>query len=415
MFRTFLAPVILLFASSLAARPIETIFLPYAGKDGSARIRTALEKRMGEKAKSAAVLAVAEKVLPWAALEGLNAADTARTIDAMSRAVEQGFPFEEAEDLIPVASRRDFTPRDWTFALQYQHEMVRAKIPEQTRQLFFSRAVERKWDGLSLLAGGRGLVLARGLEYDPHRYARRILRTMPAAGFQAGSDKVSGEVKKALPWKNELPHERMLLNLKDLESGMKERSISPTDLERTLKNAQAVDEEIGKIAEINLLPRPHVTSEEPDDPDFIKDDHGEIPGKADWKKLSVGALEKEAKAWLGVPYLWGGETKKGVDCTGLTREVLAVRGIGVPKNLLPHSGDQAKAGVAASRTDLRPGDLIFFSASPNEKKITHVGLVMTATTFIHARTDGVKFDRMEDAWWKTRFVLARRIFEKIDK
>lgn len=81
----------------------------------------------------------------------------------------------------------------------------------------------------------------------------------------------------------------------------------------------------------------------------------------------AAAIIATARNYLGVPYVWGGKTPAGFDCSGLTRWVYAKHGVTLPWS----SGEQAKAGVAVSRSEARAGDLIFFG-SP----VHHVGIYL---------------------------------------
>lgn len=107
-----------------------------------------------------------------------------------------------------------------------------------------------------------------------------------------------------------------------------------------------------------------------------------------------------AKKFVGVPYVWGGSSPHGFDCSGFVRFVYAHFGI-----TLPHSSyadfDQ---GRRVSRSSLRPGDLVFFDS------VGHVGIYVGNGRFIHAPHSGTRV-RIEQlgGWYSSRFVGARRI------
>lgn len=88
------------------------------------------------------------------------------------------------------------------------------------------------------------------------------------------------------------------------------------------------------------------------------------------------AIVAEAYKYLGVPYVWGGESASGVDCSGLV--LLAHRAIGV--HLYHYSGSQGSGGVAVSRENAQPGDVVCYSG--------HVGIYIGNGQMIHAPQTG---------------------------
>lgn len=124
---------------------------------------------------------------------------------------------------------------------------------------------------------------------------------------------------------------------------------------------------------------------------------------------SVNLALAEADHYLGTPYRHGGISTNGIDCSGLAHKSYLAAGITLPRS----TGDQAKMGVEVKRSELEPGDLLFFSNDAN-KSIDHVGIVHTiegpAVTFIHSSTSkGVRYDRLDEGYWKDRLITARRI------
>ena len=120
---------------------------------------------------------------------------------------------------------------------------------------------------------------------------------------------------------------------------------------------------------------------------------------------SEGDLVATARRFAGVPYLWGGMSVQGVDCSGLTSRVYAVNGIALPRDADMQFDDPRARPV--ERADLRPGDLVFFG----QKKITHVGIYAGEGRFInattHARPD-VHEDSLDDPYWTALYRGARR-------
>jgi cell wall-associated NlpC family hydrolase len=108
-----------------------------------------------------------------------------------------------------------------------------------------------------------------------------------------------------------------------------------------------------------------------------------------------------AMGYLGVPYVWGGASPSGFDCSGLVMYVYAQVGVSLPH----YTGAQWNAGVPVSRSDLEPGDLVFFDG------LGHVGLYIGDGEFIHAPQTGdvVKISSLNDGWYAATYDGARRI------
>jgi len=107
-----------------------------------------------------------------------------------------------------------------------------------------------------------------------------------------------------------------------------------------------------------------------------------------------------AMKYLGVPYVFGGGTPAGFDCSGLVMYVYAQLGIQLPH----YAAAQYGYGVAVPRADLQPGDLVFFDA------LGHVGIWIGGGQFIDAPHTGsfVSIETMS-GWYASHYVGARRI------
>jgi cell wall-associated NlpC family hydrolase len=107
-----------------------------------------------------------------------------------------------------------------------------------------------------------------------------------------------------------------------------------------------------------------------------------------------------AKRFLGVPYVWGGSSPHGFDCSGFVRYVYAHFGVRLPRTSYAQFGD----GHRVSRRSLRPGDLVFFDA------VGHVGIYIGNGRFIHAPHTGTRVSIAQlGGWYSERFSGARRL------
>ncbi len=117
------------------------------------------------------------------------------------------------------------------------------------------------------------------------------------------------------------------------------------------------------------------------------------------------SLRKEVELWLGTPYRYGGNTRKGVDCSGFVNAVyLSVYHIQLPRT----SKDIYARCKKISRGDLKEGDLVFFDYEG--KGVSHVGLYLSNGQYVHASTSkGVVISELDNAFSKKKYVGAGRI------
>ncbi|MCH5209896.1 MAG: C40 family peptidase [Oscillospiraceae bacterium] len=118
-----------------------------------------------------------------------------------------------------------------------------------------------------------------------------------------------------------------------------------------------------------------------------------------------GAIVREAEKYLGVPYVWGGTSPNGFDCSGLVQYVCNSLGISVNRV----AEDQFLNGVGVNRDELQPGDLIFFE---NGGYIHHVGIYAGDGMMIHAPHTGevVKYQSIETDYYRREYAGARRVY-----
>ena len=100
-------------------------------------------------------------------------------------------------------------------------------------------------------------------------------------------------------------------------------------------------------------------------------------------------LLETAKKWLNAPYLWGGKTFMGVDCSGFVQTVFRVHGIRIGRD----AWQQAKEGEEVELSSIKTGDIAFFN-NP-DGKIIHVGILINASEIIHA-SGKVRIDKIDE-------------------
>lgn len=118
-------------------------------------------------------------------------------------------------------------------------------------------------------------------------------------------------------------------------------------------------------------------------------------------------LVVDAMGFIGVPYQWGGDSAEtGFDCSGFVRSVYQ-QSIGL---LLPRKAEeQASATHHIEKSDLKPGDLVFFNTM--RRAFSHVGIYVGGGRFIHSPRAGgeVRVENMSQSYWQQRFDGARRV------
>jgi len=133
-------------------------------------------------------------------------------------------------------------------------------------------------------------------------------------------------------------------------------------------------------------------------------------GKNEWGNLATDfrypdELEARIEELLGVPYLWGGDTKAGMDCSAFVRLAYIIYGMDLPRTSIL----QSKLGIRIPRSALLPGDLVFFG-EPELDFVTHVGIYMGNNKFANATTSqGVRYSDLDEPYFFARYLFAMRM------
>lgn len=115
-----------------------------------------------------------------------------------------------------------------------------------------------------------------------------------------------------------------------------------------------------------------------------------------------------AKKYIGTPYVYGGASPKGFDCSGFTQYVYKQCGINISRS----SSTQANDGVKVGRDELQVGDLIIFTGTRSSTP-GHTGIYIGNGKFIHSssgKARGVTITDLDSSYYKKRFLYGRRLF-----
>ncbi len=114
-----------------------------------------------------------------------------------------------------------------------------------------------------------------------------------------------------------------------------------------------------------------------------------------------------SQKYIGVPYVYGGTTPRGFDCSGFVQYVFRKLGIELNRT----AANQSANGIVVAREDMQPGDLVIFSNTSDYRFGTHVGIYLGNDKIIHSGTRaGITIADMTTPYFDTHFTCARRVF-----
>lgn len=124
-------------------------------------------------------------------------------------------------------------------------------------------------------------------------------------------------------------------------------------------------------------------------------------------RSKVPGIIKTAKKHIGVPYVSGGTTPKGFDCSGYVQYVFAQNGLKIPRT----ADVQYTLGKKSTVKALEAGDLVFFHTD-SSATVTHCGIYLGNGKFIHASSSkGIRIDELSNEYWKKAFVAGKHIIK----
>jgi cell wall-associated NlpC family hydrolase len=118
----------------------------------------------------------------------------------------------------------------------------------------------------------------------------------------------------------------------------------------------------------------------------------------------AAGLTRNAMRFIGTPYVYGGTTSSGFDCSGYVQHVFAMMGVRVPR-----TADAQFYAAHKIKNGARPGDLVFFQTYlPGP---SHVGIYLGKGKFVHSSSHGVMVSRISDRYWAARYLGVKRVLK----
>jgi cell wall-associated NlpC family hydrolase len=118
----------------------------------------------------------------------------------------------------------------------------------------------------------------------------------------------------------------------------------------------------------------------------------------------ASTLTRNAMRFLGVPYVFGGTSTSGFDCSGYVQHVFAMMGVH-----LPRTADAQYDVARRIKGQPRPGDLVFFQTYTSG--VSHVGISLGGDRFVSASGRGVTVSSLREPYWANRYLGAKRVVE----
>ncbi|MGG1632873.1 NlpC/P60 family protein [Rossellomorea sp. NRS-1567] len=135
--------------------------------------------------------------------------------------------------------------------------------------------------------------------------------------------------------------------------------------------------------------------------------------KVNDQKGSGQDIVNSGKTFLDLPYLWGGMTSYGFDCSGFSYTMCKANGYLIPRD----ANDQAKAGKEVALDQLEPGDLLFFAYEEGKGSIHHVGIYHGDGKMIHSPNTGktIEILSLKGTYYEKELCMARRYWEEAEE
>ncbi|MBI4677975.1 MAG: C40 family peptidase [Elusimicrobia bacterium] len=330
---------------------------------------------------------------------------------AAYQAISRGAPPDVVEGIALYGYRKKIHWETISLWANGYNEMSQRGIPGDVAADLVANGVDRGWDDYAFTTMKRSLIDAKRAGFDAKDYATYLF------GHMVQGKSKPGELSaRAMTYFRELARAKAKPDLPPYEGVFTKKPEPPARYEvqpPTVEEPKAqvrfdtVEEPAGPPAPKEPPPKVRFDAIETAPPAATPE-----PPKLTPRELGIvmsrlwPGIEKSSKSYLGTPYVWGGTTHKGIDCSALTRNSYRENEVGIPRV----SRDQYKVGDKVDSKELREGDLVFFNT--RGVGVSHVAMMVDPKNnkFIHASSSrGVIIDDLSKNWFKTRYLGARRI------
>ncbi len=325
-------------------------------------------------------------------------------------AVLAGAPAEEAEDLAEYGLV--VKPGKILEAANALKDFKNSPVKPRVYNEFILHSVEYNWRQGLLPVLCRGLVYAveRGLDDEKAVLAMMVDVDQGKRDADEIVLRMVSTLRQLYPksWRPLSSAERKLKHLRQEQEKQKKElrrtvKTKPTPSPKLKKKIQRQEKIVSRQRQSNYKKRTSRRLQQEEK--IVQKAQARSAKKRRSKSTPFAALKTAVTKWLGVPYKFGGEDKRGIDCSAFTRAVYRDLDIELPRN----SRRQARVGRKVERTKLQAGDLVFFDMK-FRGRISHVGVYVGEGKFAHAScSKGVTRSNFSGSYYQKRFVKARRI------
>jgi hypothetical protein len=294
--------------------------------------------------------------------------------------VDQGFGAKPIDSVVDEgikelqdSDRKDpFEKNQKDMAYQAMQEAINKGVTKTVAQELFYEAVESNWKPKTVEAVFQGMIESHTIGLTPEKIALAMLiRVEQGMGDTSPSQMVQEEIAYVKSIENER-----------LEAIRNDKTI---DYSKSVPRSYR--------DEVFIEPKRRETP--PQQPKV----YTQTPST----QLNTALLEQSIRTFLGVPYVWGGNSRRGTDCSGFTQTVYREQRIYIPRV----SREQFRVGWLVQQ--LQYGDLVFFNKY-GYGMISHVGIYVGGGRFAHASCSrGVTISRLDKRYYRARYVGAKRV------